>query len=81
MIMPRMKPIKRSELLDMLDGNTEQLLQIFNGVTWDGDLISKSTRDLLVDDGMVERVEGWNIITAKGAAYLIKLNLVNPYIP
>ena len=57
----------------------EQLRQIFNGATWDGDLISKRLRDRLVEDGLVERVKGWNIITTMGASYLIDLNLVQPH--
>jgi hypothetical protein len=57
----------------------EQLRQIFGGATWDGDLISKRMRDRLVKEKMVEQVKGWNIITAKGALYLIDLNLVQPH--
>lgn len=63
----------------MKQGNiVEQLLQIFNGATWDGNLISKRIRDKLVDDGLVKQIKGWNIITSKGASYLIDLNFVSP---
>jgi len=54
----------------------EQLILIFNGATWDGDLISKHGRDELVKAGLVERTEyGYNIITAKGVEYVVELGL------
>ena len=43
-----------------------QLFQICNGPVWDGDLISKHNRDVLVDSGYAGRVGEWNIITAIG---------------
>jgi len=50
----------------------EQLFQIFNGAVWDGDLISKSHREKLVRDGLVQQVLGWNIITGAGALWVIQ---------
>jgi len=35
-------------------------------VTFDGNLISKSARDWLVDNGVAERVDGYNRLTEKG---------------
>ena len=44
-----------------------QLVQIFHGSVGDGDLMSKTARDTLVDAGLVMRMAGYNIITAAGA--------------
>ena len=49
----------------------EQLAQIFNGAVWDGDLISKDDRDRLVKDGLVDRSEGYNIITPDGVSAFV----------
>lgn len=48
---------------------TEQLLQLLR-IVWDGDLISKSDRDILVKMGFVERNCGFQIITGAGIRYL-----------
>ena len=56
-------------------GTLEQLKLLFNGVTWDGDLISKEHRDLLVKAGLAEKCGGWNLITKKGVQYLIDLDI------
>ena len=48
---------------------TEQLLQLLR-IVWDGDLISKSDRDILVKMGFVERSCGFQIITGAGIRYL-----------
>ena len=48
---------------------TEQLLQLLR-IVWDGDLISKSDRDILVKMGFVERKCGFQIITGAGIRYL-----------
>lgn len=63
----------------MSNTRVEQLIQIFNGATWDGDLISKQDRDALVKAGLVSRADyGYNIITSKGVDYIVELNLVSP---
>jgi hypothetical protein len=36
-------------------GYIEQLLQLFNGATWDGNLIGKMHRDELVKNELAER--------------------------
>jgi hypothetical protein len=50
----------------MMSTYLNQLVQVFNGAVWDGDLISKCARDRLVSDGLVCRVQGYNIITSDG---------------
>lgn len=60
------------------NGYVEQLLQLFNGTTWDGNLIAKSYRDELVKNGLAQRTKGWNLITLKGVRYLVELGLVHP---
>lgn len=59
-------------------GYIEQLLQLFNGATWDGDLLAKSHRDALIKAGLAERAHGYNIITRKGVQYLLDLGLIHP---
>ena len=45
----------------------ECLMQLFvGGPTWDGNLISKSHRDILVAAGFAERWNGWNWLTQEG---------------
>ncbi len=45
----------------------EVLMQLFvEGPTWDGNLISKSDRDELVDADLCERWQGWNYLTLDG---------------
>ena len=57
----------------------EQLLQLFNGTTWDGNLISKRDRDGLVQSGFAVRARGgYNLITVKGVEYLLDLGLIHP---
>ena len=38
----------------------------FHGPTWDGNIISKSSRDALFDLKLATRVEGWSWLTADG---------------
>ena len=47
----------------------DQLIQLVR-IVWDGDLISKSDRDHLVEIGFATRSEGFNIITTRGIKYL-----------
>lgn len=45
----------------------EVLMQLFvEGPTWDGNIISKSDRDALVDADLCERWQGWNYLTLDG---------------
>lgn len=55
----------------------EQLEQL-KTVTWDGDLIGKSTRDDLVKNGLAQRGHGYNWITEKGVEYLVTLGALKP---
>ena len=48
----------------------DQLIQLLR-IVWDGDLISKSDRDILLKMGYVEYESGFQIITSKGIRYLI----------
>ena len=34
--------------------------------TWDGNVISKETRDALIADGLAVRVNGWTVVTERG---------------
>ncbi len=59
-------------------GRIEQLLQLLR-ITWDGDLVNKTERDILVKLGMANTVYGgFNIITAKGIKYLFELGFIHP---
>lgn len=59
------------------NNHTEQLVQLFYGVVWDGDLISKNSRDELVNAGLVMRCRGYNIITSKGIEYVLDQGLIS----
>lgn len=48
-----------------------QLAQIFNGATWDGDLISKQDAQELADLGYIKKVMGYNIITRRGVVFIV----------
>jgi hypothetical protein len=50
---------------------TDQLIQLLR-IVYDGDLISKSDRDVLVGMSFCTRSEGFNIITSKGISHLYK---------
>ncbi len=59
-------------------GRIEQLLQLVR-LTWDGDVINKTERDILMKDGLCARFgAGWNIITEEGVEVLYKLGLIHP---
>ncbi len=52
-------------------------LQLLCLLTWDGNLISKQSRDELVKAGLAQRFEGgFNLITPKGVQYLCDLRLL-----
>jgi hypothetical protein len=53
----------------------EQLQQLCT-VTWDGNIISKSYRDSLVDAGYADKLNGFNFITANGLIVLANLQLL-----
>lgn len=45
----------------------EVLMQLFcYGPIWDGNLVSKMDRDILVEDGLVDRWNGWNYLNRLG---------------
>ena len=45
----------------------EVLGQLFvQGPVWDGNLVSKTGRDILVERGLASREEGWNFLTNAG---------------
>ncbi len=45
----------------------EVMMQLFVfGPTWDGNLVSKSERDDLLDAGLIERYEGWQWLNKDG---------------
>lgn len=67
-----------TKTLDTLNRTLAALLQLRDGPTWDGDLISKSSRDYLVKDGYVGRLRGFNFLTPKGVEVLIDLRYLNP---
>ena len=52
---------------DLSNFAVETLWQLFrNGPTWDGDLVSKTGRDELVDLGLVERGHGFQWLVRAG---------------
>lgn len=60
----------------MNTGYLEQLLQIFKGSVWDGDLISKSHRDELIKRGMVDKARGMSFITGHGIDALYNIGVI-----
>lgn len=63
---------------ELSDAAREVLGQIDNsGSVFDGDLVSKSGRDELVERGLVERVDGDNQLTAKGKGCAATLDSVS----
>jgi len=51
----------------------EVLWQLFlTGPVWDGDLVSKTGRDELVDSGHVARAKGWQTLTKEGMVLAIE---------
>ena len=54
----------------------ECLMQLFvQGPTWDGNLISKSDRDILVAAGFADRWNGWNFLTQEGVEAAVAVGL------
>ena len=60
-----------------ISGPFETLIQCLQ-IVHDGDLISKSDRDVFVNRGMIIRCNGFNIITAKGIEALEQLYIIHP---
>ena len=59
-------------------GRVEQLLQLLR-ITWDGDLVNKTERDILVKlELAINFGNGYNIITPKGVTYLDELGFIHP---
>jgi hypothetical protein len=56
---------------------TEQLLILFRGVCWDGQLISKNDMKKLKESGYAVSANGWNMITPKGVLMLESLGLIH----
>lgn len=55
----------------------EQLLILFRGVCWDGQLISKADIKKLKESGYAVSANGWNMITPKGVLLLESLGLIH----
>lgn len=55
----------------------EQLLILFRGVCWDGQLISKVDMKKLKEYGFAISANGWNMITPKGVLMLESLGLIH----
>lgn len=55
----------------------EQLLILFRGVCWDGQLISKDHMKKLKESGYAVSANGWNMITPKGVLMLESLGLIH----
>ena len=54
----------------------EVLWQLFrNGPTWDGDLIDKQSRTWLMQQGLADKVEGYNFLTEPGVSMAVSLGM------
>lgn len=53
------------------------LIQLLKGPVADGNLVSKDNRDALYTYGYCDKVQGFNIITAKGIEIAIELGLLD----
>ena len=63
------KEIRRAQCPRLTALQLEALWQL-RVTMWDGHLISKTTRDELVNMGLAERLNGWQFITREGMAVL-----------
>lgn len=73
------KTTKMKSYYTELSGQTEiEQLQQLTHLTFDGDLIGKSTRDDLVKRGLAYRYNGWNLITKEGIQHLEKGGFIHP---
>jgi len=65
-----------SNLKDMPSGVHVALWQMFkNGPIWDGDLVCKTSRKWLVENGMAEKSSGFNFLTADGVDMAVSLEM------
>lgn len=67
-----------TDLIERLngDGMRDTIWQLFrNGPTWDGNMVSKSDRDIAVKAGLVERTDGWNWLTHSGVTLALELGM------
>lgn len=75
----KLKGIDKSERFEHLPvlspSEVEQLLQL-RIMTWDGNLISKTARGVLVKLGLAVRWNGYQVITQDGLAVLDSLGLI-----
>lgn len=61
---------RRLQSCPRLTANQLEALYQLRMTVWDGNLISKSHRDELVDLGLVLRIAGWQVVTREGMAVL-----------
>ena len=61
---------RRRKLCPRLTGSQLEVLWQLRRTVWDGYVISKTTRDQLVDLGLAARLNGWQFITREGMAVL-----------
>jgi hypothetical protein len=60
----------------MPSGVHETLWHFFkDGPIWDGDLICKTSRTWLVNEGLADRAEGFNFLTAAGVSMAVSLDM------
>lgn len=68
----------KTSAADNQKGRIEQLLQLLR-LTWDGDLVSKTERDVLEKFGLCQSIDGgFNLITPRGVEILSQLGLIHP---
>lgn len=67
---------ERLGLIPMLDSMQLEQLQQLQKPVWDGNVISKYTRDQLWDMGLIDRWNGWQFVTIYGFAVLETLGLI-----
>jgi hypothetical protein len=53
-----------------------EALKQLTTVTWDGNLVSKATRDWLVERGLVQRFDGFNWLTSKGIEHCVTARIL-----
>ena len=46
-----------------------------HGPTFDGDIPSKSERDQLFEEGLVDRYDGWNWLTREGVLKCLEIDI------
>ena len=62
--------------LTMPSGVHEALWQMFkDGPIWDGNLVCKTSRKWLIDEGLAMRTMGWNFLTDEGVEMAVSLGM------